>query len=190
MTTAQQAHVTALPEQDSTQVAAWIEHMRSETERLRPHLRSVEAGRGLQSVATSVATLSDIEARAQEHVRLGQALMAADLVSSDGRSAGAAIASGFRNLRAAENEAYAAARAGALDSLWTSVGGVAVLWVVGLIVLARQPSLVIREESSPVTLWTYSPGAGGFASGVSACAAPRSASGRGRLHVDRPVDER
>ena len=83
----------------------------------------------------------------QEHVRLGQDLMAADLLASDGRSADEAVASGLRTLRAAENDAYAAARAGALDSLWTIAGAVAVLWVVGLILLMRQPSVVVREES-------------------------------------------
>jgi hypothetical protein len=150
VTAAQQAHVEALPEQEPAAVSARLQQMRSETADLRRHLRSADADRALQSVSASVTTLSEIEAAAQEHVRLGQALMAADLVSSDGRSAGVAITSELRNLRAAESEAYAAARADALDTMWTSVGGVAVLWIVGLIVLARQPSLAIREESAPV----------------------------------------
>ena len=97
--------------------------------------------------AASVATLGDIETRAQEHLRLGQDLMAADLLSSDGRSADEAVASGLRTLRAAENDAFATARADALDSLWTIAGAVAVFWVVGLILLMRQPSVVVREES-------------------------------------------
>ena len=94
VTTAQQAHVTASPEQDPAQVSTLLGQIRSETEGLRPHVRSIDAGRALQAVAASVATLSDIEARAAEHLRLGQDLMAADLLASDGRSADEAVCYG------------------------------------------------------------------------------------------------
>ena len=56
------------------------------------------------------------------------------------------LVSGLLTLRAAENDAYATARAGALDSLWTIVGVVAVLWVAGLMLLVRRPSVVVRAE--------------------------------------------
>lgn len=151
VTTAQQAHVTASSEQDPARVSALLGQLRSETEALRPHVRSIDGGRALQAVASSVATLSDIEARAAEHMWLGQDLMAADLLASDGRSADEAVASGLRTLRGAENDAFAAARASALDSLWTIAGAIAVLWVVGLILFMRQPSAVVREVSPAAT---------------------------------------
>lgn len=147
--TAQQARVTVSPDQDPpAEASRLIEQIRSETDRLRPHVRSIEGGRALQSVAASVSTLRDIDARAQEHLRLGQDLMAADLLSSDGHSADEAIGMGLRSLRAAENDAFAIARADALDSVWTIAGSVAAFWVLGLILLARQPSVVVREEST------------------------------------------
>jgi hypothetical protein len=148
VTTAQQANVATSPESEPAPVSRLIEQIGSETDGLRPHVRSIDAGRALQAVTASVATIHDIEARAQEHLRLGQALMAADLLFSDGRSADKAVASGLRTLRVAENDAYAAARADALDSLWTIVGAVGVLWVLGLILLTRQSTVVAREESS------------------------------------------
>ena len=147
VTTAQHAHVTSSSEQDPARVSTLLGQLRSETEALGPHVRSVDGGRALQAVAASVATLSDIEARAAEHLFLGQDLMAADLLASDGRSADEAVASGLRTLRGAENDAFAAARAGALDSLWTIAGAIAVLWVVGLILFMRQPSVIVREVS-------------------------------------------
>ena len=151
VTTAQQAHVTASSEQDPARVSTLLGQLRSETEALRPHVRSIDGGRALQAVASSVATLSDIEARAAEHMWLGQDLMAADLLASDGRSADEAVASGLRTLRGAENDAFAATRASALDSLWTIAGAIAVLWVVGLILFMRQPSAVVREVSPAAT---------------------------------------
>jgi hypothetical protein len=146
--TAQQTPVTVSPDQDPpAEASRLIEQFRSETDRLQPHVRSIEGGRALQSVAASVSTLRDIDARAQEHLRLGQDLMAADLLSSDGRSADEAIGMGLRSVRAAENDAFATARADALDSVWTIAGSVAAFWVLGLILLTRRPS-VVREEST------------------------------------------
>jgi hypothetical protein len=150
VTTAQQAPETFLPDQEPTGTSKLIERIRSDTESLRPHVRSIEAGRALQSAAASLATLSDIEVRAQEHLRLGQQLMAADLLSSDGRSADEAVATNLRILRAEENDGFATARAAALDSLWTIAGGIGAFWVLGLILLARQPALVLREEPTSV----------------------------------------
>ena len=151
VTTAQQVHVRASSEQGAAQVATLLGQLRSETEALRPDVRSIDGARALQAIASSVATLSDIEVRAAEHVWLGQDLMAADLLASDGRSADEAVASGLRTLRSAENDAFAAARAGALDSLWTIAGAIAVLWVVGLVLFMRQPAVVVREVSPATT---------------------------------------
>jgi hypothetical protein len=105
----------------------------------------------LQAVTTAAATLQDVETRVQEHIRLGQSLMAADLIFSDGRSAATAIASGLRTIRAAENVAYATARADALDVSWTVAGAVGALWVAGLILLTRVPTATAREESPALT---------------------------------------
>lgn len=145
ISTALQARGTS-PDEEPGKAARLINQIRSDAEGLRPHVRSIEAGRALQSVAASVETLRDIDARAQEHLRLGQDLMAADLLSSDGRSADDTIASGLRTLRAAENDAFATARADALDSVWTIAGAVTAFWILGVILLVRQPSAVVRPE--------------------------------------------
>ena len=91
--TAQQAHFAASFQQDPLHGSRLIEQLRTETESLRPHVRSLGAGRALETVATSVAALLDTETRAQEHLRLGQDLMATDLLFTDGRSAAAAVVS-------------------------------------------------------------------------------------------------
>jgi hypothetical protein len=78
--------------------------------------------------------------------------MAADLLSSDGRTAAEAIASGLRTIRASEHEAFATARADALDSFWTIGGAVAAVWVVGLIVLIRQPRVIVQQDPASTAL--------------------------------------
>ncbi len=144
--TAQQSYVTPTPGHDPARVSALITQMRSDTERLRPDVRSIEAGRALQSVAAAVATLQDVEARAQEHVRLGQDLMASDLIFSEGRASVEAIASGLRVLRAGESDVSATARADTLDAAWTVGLGVAALWILGLVLLVRVPAPAVLEN--------------------------------------------
>jgi hypothetical protein len=155
VTSAQQAYVTPSPELDVARVPDLIGQLRSETEQLRSQVRSVEAGRELQGVSAAVVTLQDVDERAQEHIRVGQSLMASDLIFSDGRAADETIASGLRTIRTSESDAYATARANALDVAWTVSAGVAALWVLGLVLLVRVPHAVTREEV-PVTVPTPS----------------------------------
>jgi hypothetical protein len=144
-TTAQQLAGSA---SDPGRTSTLLEQLHSETEALRPHLRSVEGGRELQSVASAVSTLRDVDTRAQEHLRLGQDLMAADLIFSEARPAEETAASGLRAIRVAENDEYAIARAEALDRVWTIAGSVAAAWVLGLILLTRPSQVVVKEEST------------------------------------------
>jgi hypothetical protein len=146
--TAQQSYFTPTPELDSARVPELVGQIRAEAERLRPEVRSLEAGRALQSVAAAAATLQDVEGRAQEHVRLGQDLMAADLIFSEGRMSHEAIAANLRLLRAGETDAYATARADTVDLSWTVGIAVATLWVLGMILLARVPRTVGDDPTS------------------------------------------
>lgn len=148
ITTAQQAYVTPSPDQDPSRVPELIGRIRQEAEGLRPYVRSLESAPALQAITTAVAMLQDVETRAQEHIGLGQDLMATDLIFSEGRSADQAIRSSLRSLRAAENEAYAAARADIVDVSWSVGGSVAALWLVGLVLLMRTPPATISTESA------------------------------------------
>lgn len=163
---AQQSYVT--PASDGVQagrIPALIEQIRAETIGVRPHVRSLNAGRTLQSVADGASALGDIEGRAQEHVRLGQDSLAADVIVSEARTLTDAIAAGLRDLRVAESVAVANARASALKYAWTVIGSVAVIWMLGLILLAWSsasratdeslsssvvPSVVARAEVEPI----------------------------------------
>lgn len=142
---AQQAYITPAPGEDPSRVLDLIGQLRTDADALRPQLRSTESGRAVQDVAAAAATLQDIETRAQEYVRGGQDFLAADLMFSEGRAAHGASGSGLRNIRSAEYEAYATARADALDRAWGIAGVVAALWVVGLLLLLRVPAASAPE---------------------------------------------
>jgi hypothetical protein len=144
-TTAQQLAGSA---SEPGRTSTLLEQLHSETEALRPHLRSVEGGRALQSVASAVSTLRDVDTRAQEHLRLGQDLMAADLIFSEARPAEETAASGLRAIRVAENDEYAIAGAETLDRVWTIAGAVAAAWVLGLILLTGRSPVVVKEETT------------------------------------------
>jgi hypothetical protein len=146
--TAEQAYVTPSHDQDPSRIPELIGQVRNESERLRPHLRSLESGRTLQAIVNAAAMLLDVETRAQEHIQLGQDLMATDLIFSEGRSADLAIRSGLRSVRAAENDAYAAARAETIDLSWTVGGVVATIWVLGLVLLMRTPAAALPLEAA------------------------------------------
>jgi hypothetical protein len=146
VTTAQQTYVTPAPDQDFSRVPELLGQLRSESDGLRPHVRSLDGGRALQAVGTAAATLQTIETRAQEHLRAGQDLMAADLIFSEGRSTRETIAVGLRSLRTFENDWYTTARADAVDVSWSIAGVVGVVWVIGLLLLMRVPSPVVRVE--------------------------------------------
>ena len=146
VTTAEQTYITPAPDQDFSRVPELLGQLRSESDGLRPQVRSMDGGRALQAVGTAAATLQDVETRAQEHLRAGQDLMAADLIFSEGRSTREAIATGLRTLRTSENDWYTTARADAVDVSWSITGGAAALWVIGLMLLMRVPSAVVRAE--------------------------------------------
>jgi hypothetical protein len=143
----QQASVTRSPDRPAEAGTALIEQIRVEASGLRPHVRSVDAARRLQGIADNVRTLGQVEARAQDHLRVGQDLMAADLISTEARNAADAIVSGLRDLRAAESLAFANARADALENAAVIVGAVAAFWALGLILLTLLPASRVAAES-------------------------------------------
>jgi hypothetical protein len=154
---AHEAYVTPSPAQDPARVTELIGQIRTDTDALRSRVRSIEAGRALQEVASAAATLNDIETRAQDHIRSGQDFMAADLIFSDGRAADDAITSGLRTIRSAEADAYAMARADALDLSWTIGGAVALVCALGAILLVRVPNPVVRDEPVSIAPPSFQP---------------------------------
>ena len=74
VTTAQQAHVTASSQQDPARVSTLLGQLRSETEALRPQVRSIDGGRALQDLR-HVMKRRQVLLRGLEQVRFVLALV-------------------------------------------------------------------------------------------------------------------
>ena len=138
----QQAYVA--PGQASPQrfeeMSSLLRELYDNTSVLAPLLRSSESPRSLQAVTTATERLIAADARARENLRLGQPLMAADVIFSDGRSTLETMSEQLRDLRTAEANTAATMFASLANERWGVLGSVAVLWIAGLMILLASPA--------------------------------------------------
>jgi hypothetical protein len=119
--------------------ASSLQLLREEVAMLRPRARSAAAPGALAALAESVDEIGRADAAALEHLRIGEDLMAADLLFAEGRRAFDVLVAQLDDLRAAERAVAEderrtlAARGGIVLASW------AFLWTVGLLGLARVP---------------------------------------------------
>ena len=148
---AQQTYVVpgATDRPTAEHVPMLIEAVLGEVAEIEPQVHALIAGESLKRVADSARALEQLETRAQEHVRLGQELMAADVISSEARDVMNAMKTSLRDFRSAEADAIEVARWAALRQAGMAVGGAAGLWLLGLLILVRIPRA--REEKSAAT---------------------------------------
>jgi GAF domain len=102
-------------------------------------VRSLRSGDILKALGDQARSLGEIEAKAQEHVRLGQDIMASEVIAAEARPALAMMTSSLVDLRAVETSTLETVRADSLRKAWSVVGGAAVVWALGLCLLAVTP---------------------------------------------------
>jgi hypothetical protein len=135
--------------------ASLIARVLTETADIERDVRSTQSMESLKTLGESGRALEDFETRAQEHVRLGQELIAADLVSVEARDALATMAGALRDVRSAEAAVIEADRSTALRQAWTVVGGAAAVWLLGLFALVgipRTPVVAPPATAAPAIL--------------------------------------
>jgi hypothetical protein len=136
-------------------VASLIARVLTETADIERQVRSTQSMESLKTLGESGRALEDFETRVQEHVRLGQELMAADLVSVEARDALATMAGALREVRSAEAAVIEADRSNMLRQAWTVVGGAAAVWLLGLLALVgipRTPVVAPAATAAPAIL--------------------------------------
>jgi hypothetical protein len=138
---AQQAYVisSGIDRPTPEQVPMLIATVVSEGGDLEPYLRTARAVTALNTLLDNAHSLERLEARAQDHMQLGQELMAADVISVEARDVLAAMNSELREIRSAENGFTESNRALVLNQVWMAIGGAAVLWMLGLLLLVAVP---------------------------------------------------
>jgi hypothetical protein len=106
----------------------------------------------LQTVGDAVTRLIDLDARARENLRFELDLIAADLIFSEGRPIVDRLVTQLRALRAAERTRAGTERATLARESLVIIGGVALFWLVGLVLLLRVPGP--RREPQQLSLRT------------------------------------
>jgi len=115
--------------------------------RVRRLLAQIESeAKGLHTAAASSSaarTFDDITARvvsavarAEENLRDGHDLMAADLVQDEAKPGAEAMRAAVIEWRAAEGNATETARTALVQQLWTVLGGTLGFWAIGVLMLA------------------------------------------------------
>ncbi len=135
--------------------SAAMQLLREEVAMLEARARSSKAPQALAALNESVAAIGAADAAAREHLRIGEDLMASDLLFADGRDAFDTLFTEVHDLRAAEHAAAGderellAGRGAVVLATW------AFLWTVGLVALARMPPAPdILPEPAPAAVDT------------------------------------
>jgi hypothetical protein len=156
----------------------------SETEwfaRVRRLLTQIETqARGLHtstSSASAARAFDDVTARvvsavarAEENLRDGYDLMAADLVQDEARPGAEAMRAAVLEWRAAEANAADTSRAALFQQLWTVLGGTLAFWAIGVLLLA--PRQTVAAAAVPASLSILAEPAGDAAIAAQAEPAP------------------
>ena len=108
---------------------AQIEALRGEMTTVGPLVRSPEAAAALDALAGSIETLAAADARTRQNLSLGQDLMAADVIFSDGRNVLEAMVAQLRDLRRAERGAYGADLTARARTRWAILAMLALGWI-------------------------------------------------------------
>ena len=130
---AQQSYVAPgqLDEPWFERTSALVDVLSSDLEQAGNSLRSPEAAEALQALAGSTDVLMAADARVRQNLRLGQELMASDVIFSDGRNILDGMVARLRGLGDAER-AHHRAELGALSRWrWIALGATALMWVAG-----------------------------------------------------------
>jgi hypothetical protein len=117
------------------------------TAELGPLLRSADATRALQAFADSTAKLAQSDGLARDSLLLGDALTASHIISGESKAALDAMHASLTTVGASDVKALEQQRAAAVSEAKTVLGGVALFWLLGVLVLV--PGATDRREVEP-----------------------------------------
>ena len=129
------------------------------------------------ALASAARTFDDITgrvaaavAKAEENLRDGHDLMAADLVQDEGKPGAEAMRAAVLEWRAAEGNASETTRTELLQQLWMVLGGTLAFWAIGVLLLA--PRQTAAAPAAAASLSILAEPAGEVALAAPALAAP------------------
>jgi hypothetical protein len=147
------------PETDwFARVKRLLSQIEAESKSLHSSAASSSAARTFDDITGRVVSAV---ARAEENLRDGRDLMAADLVQDEARPGAEAMRAAVLEWRAAEGNAADATRAALFQQLWGVLGGTLALWVIGVLLLA--PRQTVAATTTPATMSILADPAAGVA---------------------------
>jgi len=102
---------------------------------VRPLLTSHDALMAIDELNEQLKTLVLIDGKSREYLEQGDNLLAADLIFSEGRDSMTAAMKTVHTADASEQQFAAAARSDLERQQWGALGGIAVIWLAGLVLL-------------------------------------------------------
>lgn len=130
-------------------VAVLVAQLYDDTAALEPLVRSTTSADALRELARGTDALVAADARARENLRLGQELMAEDVIFSDSRNTLEMMSARLREIRDAERAQRDLHAAAVVRERWSVLGAAALLWLVGLVALVPAARAAVTA-SSPV----------------------------------------
>ena len=140
--TAQQGYVAPgqLDEPWFERMTMLLEQLNRELAAMRLSLRTADAVKALDSIGVARKTLVAADERIRENLTLGQELMAADVIFSDGRNSVDAISTGLHEVRTSEASRNGAERAALDRERWIVLGLATLAWFAVVVVLMSAPA--------------------------------------------------
>jgi hypothetical protein len=130
-------------------VTSLIHGLNSELETIRPGLRSAEAPGLLQEFADAMANVVEADHSAREYVQTEQQLWAAEVIFGRAGSTVTTMTQSIRALQAAESAAARREAAAQSQTLWSVIGGAALFWMLGLILLTSGARAAASSPAVP-----------------------------------------
>ncbi len=131
-------------------VSRLIQQIATDAEALRVRARSGQAPMQLDAIRDGIASLTQADTRARASLGIGELLMAADVIFGEGRDILSVLDTTLRALRTSEGAAFAAERSALTRQSWMVVGGLALLWGIGLLALTRVPAARMAAATAPL----------------------------------------
>jgi hypothetical protein len=143
------------------QGSALLKQIDDDLAALRSRSRSTASVAAFNAFADALESAVKTDKRVREHLRIGQELMAADLVFSEGRQSTEALGTIVADLRGAEQASADEDRRAVRSRAVTTIGAVTLLWVIGLFALARpgaeDPRLQEPDDRSRASAYPREP---------------------------------
>ncbi len=134
-------------------VSELVQQLSDSSAAIHPLLRSAQVPARMQGLSANLADLVEIDGRIRIHLRNGQDLSASDLIFTEARGALGRLGMALRAIAQDERAASDSRRASLQRQGWLLSTGVAVIWVAGLLLLARRP----EPGSGPTEREVYLP---------------------------------